>query len=112
MSSFNYVPVLTFFLSCFVILLFIFFPFSKKLVDLLKHAQFRALGIKLLYHMSMDEEGNSMFSYTEALPLLMQLIVNWPQRVLAQELGALAVNVSHNSRNAENMCQVGFCEKI
>ena len=62
--------------------------------------------------MSMDEEGNSMFSYTEALPLLMQLIVNWPQRVLAQELGALAVNVSHNSRNAENMCQVcgkNFC---
>ena len=50
-----------------------------------------------------------MFSYTEALPLLMQLIVNWPQRVLAKELGALAVNVSHNSRNAENMCQV--CEK-
>ena len=53
-----------------------------------------------------------MFSYTEALPLLMQLIVNWPQRVLAQELGALAVNVSHNSRNAENMCQVGFLKKF
>ena len=83
-----------------------------KLVDLLKHSQFRALGIKLLYHMSMNEEGNSFFSFTEAIPLVMQLIVNWPQRTLAPELGALAVNVSHNSRNAENMCQDGGLKRL
>ena len=83
-----------------------------ELVKLLTFTQFRAIGIKLLYHMSMDEQGNSEFTFTQAIPLLMQLIINWPQRTLAPELGALAVNVSHNSRNCESLCQDGGLKQL
>ena len=83
-----------------------------ELVKLLVKVEFRAIGIKLLYHMSMDEQGNSEFTFTQAIPLIMQLIVSWPKRTLAPELGALAVNVSHNSRNCESLCQDGGLKQL
>ena len=50
-----------------------------KLVDLLKRAPFRGISLRLLYHISMDDRCKSMFTYTEAIPIVMQLIVNFPQ---------------------------------
>jgi Kinesin-associated protein (KAP) len=53
----------------------------------------------------MDDAAKGMFAYTtEAVPILMQLILNFPQPLLAKELAALAINMSLNARNAELMC--------
>ncbi|RLN64169.1 hypothetical protein BBJ29_000317 [Phytophthora kernoviae] len=76
-----------------------------KLVELLKKPPFRALSLRILYHLSIDDRCKSMFTYTEALPIVMQLVINFPQNIVAKELAALAVNLSHNARNAELMCQ-------
>jgi hypothetical protein len=46
-----------------------------------------------------------MFTYTEAIPIVMQLIVNFPQSLVAKELAALAINLSVNARNADLMVQ-------
>lgn len=37
------------------------------------------------------------------MPIVMQLVLNFPQKMLAKELAALAVNLSLNSRNAQLM---------
>ena len=50
-----------------------------------------------------DDRCKSMFTYTEGIPLIMGMIVNFPQQFLAKELAALAVNLSLNPRNAEIM---------
>ncbi|CEG40929.1 kinesin-associated protein 3-like [Plasmopara halstedii] len=61
---------------------------------------------KLLYvKCFVDDRCKSMFTYTDAIPIVMQLVINFPQNVVAKELAALAVNLSHNARNAELMCQ-------
>ncbi|CAM9303160.1 unnamed protein product [Chrysoparadoxa australica] len=76
-----------------------------KLVELLKKPPYRARGLRILYHMSITNRCKSLFAYTDAIPIIMQLIVNFPQKALAKELAALAVNVSLNSHCAELMVQ-------
>lgn len=76
-----------------------------KLVDLLKRAPFRALSLRILYHLSIEDRCKSMFTYTEAIPIIRQLVVHFPQNMVAKELVALAINLTHKSRNAELMCQ-------
>lgn len=39
----------------------------------------------------------------KAMPIVMQLVLNFPQKMLAKELAALAVNLSLNPRNAQMM---------
>lgn len=39
----------------------------------------------------------------QAMPIVMQLVLNFPQKMLAKELAALAVNLSLNPRNAQMM---------
>nr|CCA26595.1 kinesinassociated protein putative [Albugo laibachii Nc14] len=83
-----------------------------KLVTLLKKPPFRASSLRILYHLSMDDRCKSMFTYTDALPIVMQLVINFPQHAVAKELAALSVNLSLNARNAEFMCQRGGLEAL
>lgn len=39
------------------------------------------------------------------VPILMGLVINFPQDFLARELAALMVNISYNPRNCEQMIQ-------
>lgn len=49
-----------------------------------------------------------MFTFTEdGIVIILGLIINFPRNSLAQELAALAINLSHNHRNAERMAQDG-----
>jgi len=41
-----------------------------KLVEILKAPGFRALILKLLYHLSQDEKHKATFTYTECIPLV------------------------------------------
>lgn len=76
-----------------------------KLVELLKRPPFRALTIRILYHLSFDDRCKSMFSYTDAIPIVMQLVIHFPQPMVARELAALAINLTLNARNAELIVQ-------
>eukprot|EP00941_MAST-03F_sp_MAST-3F-sp1_P006015 g6015.t1 len=82
-----------------------------RLVGLLKQPQFRAIVLRLMYHLSIDDRHKSFFTYTEAIPLVMQLVINFPQSKLPKELAALAINLSLNGRNAELMTK-GRCLKL
>ena len=59
--------------------------------------------MKLLYHLSVDDRCKSMINYTDGIPILMGLVINFPQDLLARELAALMINLSYNSRNVEQM---------
>lgn len=72
-----------------------------KLVEILKAPGFRALILKLLYHLSMEDKLKATFTYTECIPLVYQLIIHCPEPIVGKELVALAVNLTTNSRNAE-----------
>ncbi len=74
-----------------------------KLVNLLKTPVFRSRTLKLLYQLSIEDRCKSMFTYTDGIPLLMGMIINFPQNQIAKELAGLAVNLSLNPRNAEIM---------
>lgn len=74
-----------------------------KLISLLKTPAFRARALRLLYHMSIEDRCKSMFTYTDGLPLIMGMIINFPQDALPKELAGLSVNISLNPRNAEVM---------
>ena len=74
-----------------------------KLVKLLEVTAFRAKTLRLLYHLSVDDRCKSMLTYTGAVPILMGLVINFPQDFLAKELAALMVNISYNPRNCELM---------
>lgn len=77
-----------------------------KLVELLKIAAFRPTVLKLLYHFSTDERCKSIFVCTDCIPLVLQMLVGYPDTVNSgsRELLGLAVNLATNSRNAEMMC--------
>lgn len=74
-----------------------------KLVTLLRTPAYRARTLKLLYHLSADDRCKSMITYTDGIPLLMGMVINFPQPLLAKELAALMVNMSLNARNCELM---------
>ena len=78
-----------------------------KLVKLLEHKEFRSVAIKMLYHMSKDDESKSKIAFSGAIPWVMQLIMKWPAGKIVEELGALAVNLSHSSAGCDFMCQDG-----
>lgn len=74
-----------------------------KMVTLLKTGAFRARTLKVLYHLSVDDRCKSMLTYTDGIQLLMGLLINFPQPMLTRDLAGLAINVSWNARNAEQM---------
>lgn len=76
-----------------------------KLVDLLQEKEFRAASLRLLYHLSIDDQCKSMFTYTELIPYMMRMIVDFPAQHVGKELAALAINLSLNERNCSFMCQ-------
>eukprot|EP00605_Chrysophyceae_sp_TOSAG23-4_P001178 GSChrysophyteH1.ASY1.ANO1.1286.1 assembled CDS len=74
-----------------------------KLTTLLKTAAFRGKTLKLLYHLSVDDQCKGVIGNEDGIPMIMGLVVNFPNPILARELGALANNLSHDYRNAERM---------
>jgi hypothetical protein len=72
-----------------------------KLVEILKAPGFRALILKLLYHLSQEDKLKATFTYTECIPIVYQLIIHCPESIIGKELIALTVNLTTNPRNAE-----------
>lgn len=78
-----------------------------KVVGLLKVQvpSIRSKLLKVLYHLTIDEKSRAMFSYTDGVPLVVGMIVNFPQKVLPKELAALGVNLSLHPKNVEQIVQ-------
>ena len=49
---------------------------------------------------SIDDRSKSTMAYTDAVPLLLKLVLNFPHKHVAKELGALMINISLDHRNA------------
>jgi hypothetical protein len=61
--------------------------------------------LKLLYQISMDDKCKSMFTYTDCIPMVVNMVTNFPEKLVEKTLIALAVNLAANARNAEAMAQ-------
>jgi hypothetical protein len=79
--------------------------FVPRLVNILKeHPKHRSLVLRLLYHLSVEDRTKAIFTFTDAIPIVMQMIINFPGDHLGRELAGLAVNLSWHPRVAERMC--------
>jgi len=76
-----------------------------KLVEHLQDKQFRAGALRLLYHLSVDDKCKSMFTYTDVIPYVMRMLIEFPSNHVAKELAALAINLSLTQRNCLLMVQ-------
>ena len=76
-----------------------------KLVELLKVPNYRAILLKILYHVSQEDKAKATFTYTECIPLVYQLVIHFPDSVVGKELIALGINLTTNARNAEIMAK-------
>mmetsp|Transcript_6170 Transcript_6170/g.13429 ORF Transcript_6170/g.13429 Transcript_6170/m.13429 type:complete len:806 (-) Transcript_6170:755-3172(-) len=76
-----------------------------KAVELISVERFKPVVLGLLYHISMDDKYKSMFTYTECIPRLYEMLTKVQDLRNTPELIALAVNLTQNPRNAEIMCE-------
>ena len=72
-----------------------------KLVDLLKRDAFKPVVLKLLYHISTDDKTKAMFSYTDCVQMVTQMIQQSREEQVDRTLLALAINLASNARCAE-----------
>ena len=64
---------------CSLSLVYLLSSYVPKLVNLLRTPAYRARTLKLLYHLSADDRCKSMITYTDGVPLLMGMVINFPQ---------------------------------
>lgn len=77
-----------------------------KLVELIPNENYRPIVLKILYHLSMTDKYRSLFNFTDAIPMIMKLILETPgDQFVGKELLALAVNLAGNQRSAEMMAE-------
>ncbi|KAL3149688.1 Adenylyl-sulfate kinase (APS kinase) [Trebouxia sp. C0009 RCD-2024] len=75
-----------------------------KAVQLVKEVTFQQVALGLLYHISQDDRHKSMFIYTDAVTVILDLLMRVEDLTTTPELIALAVNLTQNSRIAEALC--------
>lgn len=69
-----------------------------KFIELL-HGSNRFNAIAILYILSINEQIRFTLAYTDLMDLAIQLITHFPEKIIGQELIALAINLSCNKRN-------------
>eukprot|EP00899_Mesostigma_viride_P023928 jgi/Mesvir1/471/Mv11346-RA.1 len=72
-----------------------------KAVELMKVPQFNTLVMGLFYQLSLSDQNKSLFTFTDALPMILNMLVENTDTYSQPELIALAVNLTTNPRNAE-----------
>ena len=58
-----------------------------KLVELLKKPTYRPAVLRLLYHFSTDDQCKSIFICTDCIPLMLQLLLNYPENYAGPDKG-------------------------
>ena len=59
----------------------------------------------VLYHLSMDDKVKSMFTYTDAIPIIMRMILESKEEQVDLEVMSLGINLAANKRNAQLICE-------
>ena len=72
-----------------------------QVVQLVRQGSFQQVALGLLYHISQDDRHKSMFIYTEAVTMMLDLLMHVEDLTTTPELIALAVNLTQNDRIAE-----------
>ena len=87
-----------------------------KLVQLFQNPAHLQTVLRLMYQLSIDDRCKSLFTYTDAIPMVVDLIIGYPEPLVNPELMALAINLALNKNNSEIMCGNGnldsFCHRI
>uniref|UniRef100_A0A8C7YYW1 Kinesin-associated protein 3b n=1 Tax=Oryzias sinensis TaxID=183150 RepID=A0A8C7YYW1_9TELE len=65
----------------------------------------RAVIMRILYHISMEERFRGMFAYTDCVPQLMQRLYEHGKEDMEVELISLLINLAANKKNAQLMCE-------
>ncbi|XP_055301078.1 kinesin-associated protein 3 [Sitodiplosis mosellana] len=76
-----------------------------KMVTFLSDEKHHEIVTKILYHMSMDDKVKSMFTYTEAVPLAIDMLLLNLSPKVDMDLIALCINLALNKRNATLMVE-------
>uniref|UniRef100_A0A6B2EDZ3 Putative kinesin associated protein kap n=1 Tax=Phlebotomus kandelakii TaxID=1109342 RepID=A0A6B2EDZ3_9DIPT len=79
--------------------------FLPKLVSFLSDDKHHDIVLKILYHMSMDDKVKSMFTYTDCVPLITDMLLLNLNQKSEMDLIALAINLALNKRNAQIMIE-------
>ncbi|KAJ8672674.1 hypothetical protein QAD02_003934 [Eretmocerus hayati] len=80
--------------------------FLPKLIKLLTHdSSNRTTILGLLYHVSFDDKVKGMFSTTECVSLVMDMLLRSDDEQMFPELIALSINLALHVKNAEIMVQ-------
>lgn len=74
-----------------------------KMVTFLSDEKHHEIVTKILYHMSIDDKVKSMFTYTEAVPLAIDMLMLNLNPKVDMDLIALCINLALNKRNATLM---------
>jgi len=83
-----------------------------KCVELMGVPRFQPVVLGLLYHISMEDKYKSMFTYTDCIPRVYEMLTRVQDLRNTPELIALAVNLTTNPRNAEAMCEGDRFDKL
>lgn len=83
-----------------------------KCVELMNVPRFQPVVLGLLYHVSMEDKYKSMFTYTDCIPRVYEMLTRVQDLRNTPELIALAVNLTNNPRNAEVMCEGDRFDKL
>ncbi|XP_055614070.1 kinesin-associated protein 3 [Uranotaenia lowii] len=79
--------------------------FLPKLVTLLSDDKHHEIVTKILYHMSLDDKIKSMFTYTDCVPVVTDMLLLNLNQKSDPDLIALGINLALNKRNAAMMIE-------
>uniref|UniRef100_A0A182W502 Kinesin-associated protein 3 n=1 Tax=Anopheles minimus TaxID=112268 RepID=A0A182W502_9DIPT len=76
-----------------------------KLVTFLSDDKHHGIVTKILYHMSLDDKVKSMFTYTDCVPVVVDMLLLNLNQKSDPDLIALGINLALNRRNAAMMIE-------
>lgn len=76
-----------------------------RLVTFMGADEYHGIVVRLLYHMSLDDKVKSMFTYTECIPMAVDILILSLNQRADRNLAALCINLALNQRNAQLMTE-------
>jgi hypothetical protein len=72
-----------------------------KIISCFKIQNLRGLVLRILYNISKDQLSMQVFSETDCLLILYELLIKFPEKKIGAELAALTLNLTTYSKNCE-----------
>lgn len=75
------------------------------IVECLNFEHTQEFALKILYNLSSDSDYRSQIAYTEAPGKIIQLTINFPERLIPPEIVAVAINMANNFHSLMQFCE-------